>query len=957
MTINIDAAVLKHQQGDVDVAEQMYRQLLAKDPNNVMIYRNLGILLYQKGDVDGSLNIFRNAIDQKFGIEDFFEAYAEILAKSHRFTEAVKLYGLLFGLKDRNEFIKKTAAIIKSEVVSIFNAGEYSKTIASIDICKSVFEFDNEVTNIAGVCGLHLKKYDFALASFSQAIEGDPHNDTLYVNKSLVLENLGRTEEAISSLLNSLKINPHSNNALLNLSVLWIRDGNCDAFIDLIDVREGIPPYNDEVLYNYAYCLKACDEVLKAQKILNTIIVRNPSYRNAYVLLGDCWQTSDRDKAISLYEASLKIKPSIDIYLKMYDLTKAENLETEHDYYMSILEEKFSSMSEVKVRKSQRMLEDGRFDEAKEILSSIPSDDTHAGTANNILGQLAFSESDLESADFYFQKTLTSQPENIEVYNNLAAIKNSLGSHKEAIRLLERSLEINPSFFEALNNLGISQNALGKFKAAIKSYCQVLSKTPDAWNNLYFPLRSRILTDEISFEDIEYLLKDVISEQPVSYFTLIHRLKRGLQEGSQSHADLIEHVRNTEDYILRNVRQDNMENIPVSVSKSEPIALLHFGRSGSGFLHSLIDGHREIMTLPSVFLSEFFDLATWNDLKKDGISQLASNFVAYYEVLFDSSSKKPVASKSGLKLYDFGRKEGLTELGENKDTCISINKDIFITILQCLIDAEPYLSQARLFELVHEAMDRLNGCSIEGKEIFYHIHNPDTLAYAHFISCFPKGKVLMIVRDPLQSCESWASRTEGDYLRTCQRIIQMLHDIDDYVYGMVDSAAIRLEDIKNSPKTSLQELCDWMGISYSDSLNHMTMMEKRWWGDPSSPDYRVDGMEPFGTSSIMRQKTNFFNKQDREVLETLFFPFSRAFGYATITEEEFRINLESLPQKLDNLFAFEVRFLDSKPLTENDLRQMGYFKYFRAELLNKWKVLSEYGTYPNLIPWIKNVVK
>ena len=107
----------------------------------------------------------------------------------------------------------------------------------------------------------------------------------------------------------------------------------------------------------------------------------------------------------------------------------------------------------------------------------------------------------------------------------------------------------------------------------------------------------------------------------------------------------------------------------------------------------------------------------------------------------------------------------------------------------------------------------------------------------------------------------------------------------------------------------------------------------------------------------MRQKTNFFNKQDREVLETLFFPFSRALGYATITEEEFRINLESLPQKFDNLFAFEVRFLDSKPLTENDLRQMGYFKYFRAELLNKWKVLSEYGTYPNLIPWIKNVVK
>ena len=37
------------------------------------------------------------------------------------------------------------------------------------------------------------------------------------------------------------------------------------------------------------------------------------------------------------------------------------------------------------------------------------------------------------------------------------------------------------------------------------------------------------------------------------------------------------------------------------------ISLVHFGRSGTGLLHSLIDNHPEIYTLPSIYFSEFFD--------------------------------------------------------------------------------------------------------------------------------------------------------------------------------------------------------------------------------------------------------------------------------------------------------------------------------------------------------------
>tara|TARA_B100000700_G_scaffold316044_1_gene404947 strand:- start:1413 stop:1568 length:156 start_codon:yes stop_codon:yes gene_type:complete len=37
-----------------------------------------------------------------------------------------------------------------------------------------------------------------------------------------------------------------------------------------------------------------------------------------------------------------------------------------------------------------------------------------------------------------------------------------------------------------------------------------------------------------------------------------------------------------------------------------------------------------------------------------------------------------------------------------------------------------------------------------------------------------------------------------------------------------------------------------MGIEETPNLYEMTAQVKKWWGEPVSPDYAVDGMAPFG---------------------------------------------------------------------------------------------------------------
>ena len=405
-----------------------------------------------------------------------YEAYAQVLVKSQRFSQLMPLYESILNQPEKDECLPKLLSIMKNAVVSFFNDGDHSTATKLIDTCSGAFEADAEVANIAGVCGLHLNRYDYALASFSQAIERDPNNDELCVNKSIVLEKLGRSEEAVQSLLKAIAINANNDNALLNLSVIWVRDGNYLAFVELIKTKDDPMSCNDDILYNFSYCLTACGKTVEAQEILYAILERNPQYVNAHILLGDCLQTSDMNKAISLYEVGVKTMPSSELYIKLYDITKLANLKTKEDYYLSILEAEFPSLSEVKIRKSQKMLEGGRIDEAKKILSTISLNDPFALTAANILGQLAFAVGDFSSASSHFERSLDIDPRNLESLNNLAAAKLSLGDPSAAVRYLEQSLDINSTFFEAINNLGIANNSLGDFPAAIKSYAQVLGE-------------------------------------------------------------------------------------------------------------------------------------------------------------------------------------------------------------------------------------------------------------------------------------------------------------------------------------------------------------------------------------------------------------------------------------------------------------------------------------------------
>ena len=222
----------------------------------------------------------------------------------------------------------------------------------------------------------------------------------------------------------------------------------------------------------------------------------------------------------------------------------------------------------------------------------------------------------------------------------------------------------------------------------------------------------------------------------------------------------------------------------------------------------------------------------------------------------------------------------------------------------------------------------------------------------NFLRYAPNTRLLITVREPVQSCESWlrSDFAENNYEKCTHKILGMLFGIDKIPFRIRKSVGVRLEDLKARPNATLKALSSWLGVTNSPTLYEMTAQGRKWWGDPSSPDYSKDkAMPPFGDSMTKRPVGTIFNKIDQFVLETLFYPFSVRFGYRTADPELFKKDLKKVRPLLDDMFGFEKTIAERSDTDYGQFRRSGLHHLLHAGMIDRWSVLNELGDYPNML--------
>jgi hypothetical protein len=140
--------------------------------------------------------------------------------------------------------------------------------------------------------------------------------------------------------------------------------------------------------------------------------------------------------------------------------------------------------------------------------------------------------------------------------------------------------------------------------------------------------------------------------------------------------------------------------------------------------------------------------------------------MAMFDVLFDAASGKPTPGIMLEKNSYLGVKEGMTTLGENRDESLTVDRESFRAETLRLMEQHREIDPTTFLLIVHAA--------------FFHIHNPDDFAKLNFLRCAPDARLVMMVREPLQSCESWLSTTveDNDYQTAVDQIMAMLFAVD-----------------------------------------------------------------------------------------------------------------------------------------------------------------------------------
>ena len=573
------------------------------------------------------------------------------------------------------------------------------------------------------------------------------------------------------------------------------------------------------------------------------------------------------------------------------------------------------------------------------------------------LGVALVSRGEGDAAIENFRKAITIKPDYALAYYDLGNALSKRGNLDAAIDIYKKLLKIKPDYAEVYYNMG---NALwekdeGDLSVVLESYKNALRIKPDhygSWSNIS-PLLSMFKSQGYSEAELFSFLPENLGSQQVQIRKLV--LQYELNKGNLRSEGYLVEGRNllskAENRYIQNPKMTkNSSGLKLNLPK-RLVALVHFGRSGTGLMHSLIDGHPEVSTLPSIYLSQYFDGFTWDIIISGGWGEMVDRFIANYEVLFDASSEKPVQSLGHL-IKNMGKKEGLTQVGPKGNEVLKVSKTIFRTELSQLMKGYDRLDAFVFFELVQTSYNKAINDINNKNLLFYHIHNPSTYAQINFGTLTPNAEFIMMVREPIQSCESWLRKSffKNNYKDCCDCILKMLFEIDNITYHKQTSIGLRLEDLKEQPRKTIPALCKWMGIGESESLYEMTAQGKKWWGDPASPDFKKEGMDPFGKTAISRRIGLVFSDNDQFILRTLFYPFSVRFGYENENAKQFELDLQRIRPMLDEVFDFEKAIVERKKVGLEDFRKSLTFLYFRSQLLERWNVLNEHHTYPNMIP-------
>jgi len=323
------------------------------------------------------------------------------------------------------------------------------------------------------------------------------------------------------------------------------------------------------------------------------------------------------------------------------------------------------------------------------------------------------------------------------------------------------------------------------------------------------------------------------------------------------------------------INSNNINGYNISV-----VAIQNYGPSGSLFLQSLLDYHPNILSIPALYIRDYFEF--WDNLNDNNKkNNVISSFIGKHSYWFDSS----LASAHGW---------GLDQMGDSMNEKIFISEKIFRNKLEDFFLNVSIIDRKQFFIAVYLAYAHAIKKDFKYPVIIsFPIHSLPKHYAQHLVDDFKDVQFVYTIREsvqcigslinhvikykaPLNPVECAFSQILDNY---CQHVGKSFYVYGDRPYFnnyTNQSKAVKLEDLHTKPKVTMFKLVKWLEIEWDDCLLKSTFDGKKWWNRPESK--RLSG---FGNRIIKQKYKTIINKFDRIRLHALLYKKHVIWNYKT----------------------------------------------------------------------------
>jgi tetratricopeptide (TPR) repeat protein len=259
-----------HRAGHLHEAEQIYRQILQDDSDNI----------------------------------DAFCCLAGLCMAQGRFAEAASIFQQVIRLRPHQ------AEIHNDLGVAFAQQGKAAEALASFQQALALKADYAEAHNNRGIVLAQRDRQDEAISHYAEALRLRPDYAEAHNNLGIVLARQGKLAEAVASYAQALRLRPDYAEAHNNLALALIEQGEMNAAVASYGQALRLRPDYAEAHYNLGLALAKIDRLDEASASYEQALRLKPDYAEAYNNLGVAQGIQGRlQESVTSFRQALRLKP------------------------------------------------------------------------------------------------------------------------------------------------------------------------------------------------------------------------------------------------------------------------------------------------------------------------------------------------------------------------------------------------------------------------------------------------------------------------------------------------------------------------------------------------------------------------------------------------------------------------------------------------------------------------